>query len=195
MQIVFKNDTPELSQSRLESIEAEMDSLGIRDIYDAMLANGESPVMAQMLATQRAPATRGTDSEFLRRERDRMTSMPDKTRDGIVDVAKRAGIDTTGKVYNGQLGKYNDPSAWVSNTHDVRQVAMKKGLGVKGAVNVDLPDRPVKKTKIAPDILNRLERENRSADPSLDEKCRKSKTARSELRQRLADKHARKRRS
>lgn len=44
--------------------------------------------------------------------------------------AKKAGVNTAGKKYIAQLAKYpGDPTAWVSDTHDVRSVCRQRGLG------------------------------------------------------------------
>lgn len=178
-----------MTPQRLESIELEMDSAGVREIYDAMVSEGTSPSMAAMLAMQQPPGSRNTDSDFARKENGRMKAMDESQLDSVVKIAKRAGISTQGKTYNGQLGKYDDPGAWVSGTGDVRATAIKKGLTVKGSVNVDAYTGPKKKVRIAPDILDGLERRARSKDAKLEAKCRKSDNARMELRERLTDKH------
>lgn len=186
-----KQPSPAISAQRLASIEAEMDGMGVRAWYDEMVASGESPTMAAMFATQRGPAVQGTDSEFMRREHDRMSSMEERQRDAIVEVARRAGINTHGKCYNGQLGKYNDPHAWVSTTSDVRKVAEEKGFTVKGAVNVKGPEpMPPEKVSLASDVLDGLEAKARIADPSLNERCTKKPAARRALREQLTAKHA-----
>lgn len=147
-----------MTPQRLESIQLEMDAAGVRDIYDAMVKEGQSPNMAAMLAMQKPPGSRNTDSDFSRKETKRMKSMDESQLDAVVKIAKRAGINTHGKTYNGQLGKYNDPGAWVSGTGDVRQTAIRKGMSIKGAVNVDAYAGPKKKVRMAPDILDGLEK-------------------------------------
>ena len=180
-----------MKNDRVASIEAEMDAAGVRDIYDAMvLGEGQSPNMAAMLALQQPPGSWNTDSDFNRKENNRMAGMADDEIDKVVRIAKRAGISTHGKTYNGQLGKYDDPGAWVSGTGDVKDTAIRKGLTVKGAVNVDAYAGPKKKVRIAPDILDGLEQRARSKNAKLDEKCRKSDNARTELRERLTNKHS-----
>ena len=184
----------ELSQQRRDSIQAECESAGVLGTYFEMVRRGESPVMAQMLAMRQCPALKGTDSEFNRRQNDKMSDMSDDFKRKIRHIAETAGISTAGKTYEGQLGKYNDPDAWVSGTSDVVAVAKKKGLSVTGAVNVHCPDRdpePVRKPHIAPDILNRLEKKAIAANPALKEKVTKNPSARNELRASLVEKHAR----
>lgn len=166
---------------------------GCYEQYADMVIGGESPQMAAMLASRKCAASKGTDSEFFRREHDRMASMSDQTRSEIVAIAQKAGINTHGKCYNGQLGRYNDPAAWVSTTSDVREVAKQKGYSVRGLVNVDGPERDIRRRekKIAPDIKARIMNEYRAADPKLDEKCRKSVKAVKELESRVVETHAR----
>ena len=179
-----------ISPTRLASIEAEMDQAGIRDIYDALVEQGEHPNMAAMLATQSAPGTWNTDTDFARRENERMSGMQEENRDTIVKIAQKHGINTHGKTYNGQLGRYSDPMAWVADTHDVKQAAMKKGLDIDGMVKVNGYKGPKKKVRIAEDILDRLEYQARALDPELNTKCKKNTKARKELRETLTNKHS-----
>lgn len=170
-----------------------MDRLGVRQIYDRMVERGQHPNMAAMLAAQQPPASKNTDSDFQRRECSRMRSMDEEQREHIAQIARRAGINTAGKTYNGQLGKYSDPLAWVSDTNDVKQAAVQKNLRVEGMVNVDAyRDRKPKKKRIAKDILDSLERRARLRDSSLNERCKKSATARKDLREALTEKHTKK---
>jgi len=178
-----------MTPQRLESIESEMDAAGVREIYDSMIKEGQSPSMAAMLAMQKPPGSHNTDSDFARKENGRMKAMDESQLDAVVKIAKRAGINTHGKTYNGQLGKYDDPGAWVSGTGDVRTTAIRKGLKVKGSVNVDAYTGPKKKVRIAPDILDGLERRARSKDAKLEAKCKRSDNERMELRERLTNKH------
>lgn len=177
-------------RSRVESIEAEMDSLGIRDIYDKMISDGQSPNMAAMLASQSPPGVRNTDSCFSKRENERMSAMSDEHLESVVKIAKRAGINTHGKTYNGQLGKYDDPSAWVSSTNDVKHSAIKNGLDIDGMVKVNGYKGPKKKIRLAKDIVDDLEFNARSKNPKLDESCKKSDNARMKLRENLINKHS-----
>jgi len=166
-----------------------MDSLGVREIYDQMVSEGQHPNMAAMLAARKSPGTWNTDNDFCRREQDRMKNMGDEHLETINKMARAAGINTTGKTYNGGLGRYTDPDAWVSSTSDVRRVAIKKEMNIGGMVNVNGYRGPKKKTRIAKDILDKMELNARKRDPSLDQKCKKSKKARMELRESITEKH------
>lgn len=179
-----------MSPSRLASIESEMEAAGLRDIYDMLIASGESPNMAAMLASQQAPGVWNTDSNFSKRENERMRSMDSDHVEDIVKIARRAGINTQGKTYNGALGKYDDPGAWVSGKDDVRETAIRKGMDIDGMVKVNGYRGPKKKTRLAEDIVDDLERNARRNNRKLDESCNKSDNARKKLRDKLVNKHS-----
>lgn len=179
-----------MSPDRIEIIEAEMDSTGLRPVYDQLVKNGNSPSMAAMLASQQAPGVWNTEATFTKRENERMGSMDEGHVDDIVKIARKAGINTQGKTYNGQLGTYSDPGAWVSGKDDVRATAIRKEMTIDGMVKVDGYRGPKKKKRLAKDIVDRLEVDARKRDRKLDEKCSKSDNARSDLRRKIIDKHA-----
>lgn len=177
---------------RIASIEAEMDAEGIRDIYDHLIEKGQSPNMAAMLASMKAPGSWNTGKDFSKRENDRMRALDDGQREDIASLAKKSGISTHGKTYNGQLGGYTDPMAWVSDTSDVKKAAIAKEMDIDGMVKVNAYRGPRKKTRLAKDIVDRLEGDARRKDSKLDESCKKSDNARRELRDRLIIKHSKK---
>tara|TARA_R110000851_G_scaffold64335_2_gene146629 strand:- start:642 stop:1199 length:558 start_codon:yes stop_codon:yes gene_type:complete len=179
-----------MTPQRIASIEAEMDLVGLRDVYDWLIDEGNSPNMAAMLASQKPPGSWNTDADFNRRENSRMSSMRDDNLEAINKIAKRSGIATQGKTYNGQLGKYDDPAAWVSGTGDVRTAAIEKQLDIDGMVKVHGYRGRKKKTRLAKDIVDSLEYRARAKDAKLDEKCRKSDNARKALRGKLVEKHS-----
>jgi hypothetical protein len=181
-----------MNSQRLASIESEMDSAGLRDVYDWLIDEGNTPNMAAMLASQKPPGSWNTDADFNRRENGRMTAMDDENLDAITKIARRSGINTQGKTYNGQLGKYDDAAAWVSGTGDVRSSAIAKQLDIDGMVKVHGYRGKKKKTRLAKDIVDALEQRARVTDAKLDEKCRKSDNARRDLRNKLIDKHSQK---
>jgi len=178
-----------MSPDRIAIIEAEMDSTGLREVYDRLIASGNSPNMAAMLASQQAPGVWNTEANFTKRENERMSSMGSDRVEDIVKIARRAGINTQGKTYNGSLGKYDDPSAWVSGKDDVRAAAIAKGMNIDGMVKVDGYRGPKKKKRLADDIVDDLERNARSKNAKLDESCKKSDNARKDLRKQIIDKH------
>jgi len=181
-----------MSPDKIAIIEAEMDATGLRGVYDSLVAIGNSPNMAAMLASQQAPGVWNTEANFTKRENERMSSMGSDRVEDIVRIARRAGINTQGKTYNGSLGKYDDPAAWVSGKDDVRAAAIEKGMNIDGMVKVDGYRGPKKKVRLADDIVDNLERNARSKDSKLDETCKKSDNARKQLREKLINKHSKK---
>ncbi len=162
-----------------------------------MVLNGESPRMALMLAMQQPPGTKGTDSVFNAAENRRVGQQySDEYMSKITAIAKRAGVDTTGKTYNGQLGKYHDPHAWVSGLGDVRAAAKAKGYRIEGAVNVDHLDENAP-PKPAPKLSERLIREQTenvvAQNPGIAAKVAQSPRAAKTLREQIIDRHGSKR--
>ena len=178
-----------MSPDRVAIVEAEMDSIGLRGVYDALIKEGNSPSMAAMLASQKAPGAWNTEASFNKRENERMSSLGGDHVEDIVKIARKAGINTQGKTYNGQLGTYSDPGAWVSGKDDVRATAIHKGMSIDGMVKVDGYRGPKKKKRLADDIVDGLESVSRKRDPKLDEKCSKSDNARKDLRKSIIEKH------
>ena len=182
-----------MTPERIASIEAEMDAAGLRQVYDYLIELGNSPNMAAMLASQKAPGTWTTDADFSKRENERMRSQSESHTEEINKIARDAGINTAGKTYNGQLGKYNDPLAWVSSKDDVKTAAVKKGMDIDGMVKVNAYRPNTKKgPRLAKDIVDRLEKIERKKDRKLDLSCSKSDNARKELRNKIVDRHGRK---
>jgi hypothetical protein len=183
-------ETHGLSRQQLASIEAEAKQLGCLKQYRAMLKRGESPRMAIMLLACKVPCIKGTDTKFQKLERERVNhDYTDKDMAKIHQLAQAAGVSTAGKTYNGKLGRYTDPRAWVSDIGDVRAAAKEKGLSLRGQVNVENEAKPIAKKKLNDRIVRDTERAYLTASPSLAEKCRKKPAARRELRERIIEKH------
>ena len=181
-----------MSVETTERIEREMDSAGIRHIYDKLIKSGQSPNMSAMLASMKPPGSWNTGKDFSKRENDRMKSLSDDQREDIVRLARQAGISTHGKTYNGQLGGYKDPLAWVSGTSDVKNAAIAKEMDIDGMVKVNAYRGRRKKVRLAEDIVDRLESSERSKSRELDESCKKSDNVRTQLREKLVHKHSKK---
>lgn len=182
--------TLHLNATQLDSIEREAKEAGVLSIYRGLLRKGQTPRMALMFAMQAFPAVNGTDAKFNRLERERMSEMGDKSVDDIVQIARKSGINTTGKTYNGQLGTYTDPHAWVSGTSDVRATAKAKGLSLRGQVNVENEPKRRKPKKLSNRLIREAEGRYVSEDPALAERVRKSPKARRELREQIVEKHS-----
>lgn len=186
-----------ISATQRESMFHEALDHDVADRFLEMVISGESPRMALMLALRSPPGTKGTDSVFNASERNRVDkSYTDDYMEKITAIARKAGINTAGKTYNGQLGKYHDPMAWVSGLGDVRRTAEAKGFRVEGAVNVDHIDEDAP-PKPPPKLSERLIREQTerltSQNPGLAAKVRTSPKAAMSLREQIIDRHGSKR--
>jgi hypothetical protein len=149
---------------------------------------------AKMCALRDPPGTKGTDKAFLqgRHSGAQFDGMKKSDAEYILAQARKAGINPTGKTYQSGLGKYNDPLAWVTGVGDVKRACEAKAMECHGAVEYvpPAPIAPPKRVKLAKDIVDRIERDEREADPGLDERVRKNPKKRRELREKITDKHA-----
>ncbi len=159
--------------------------------YDALVKRGVSPRLADMLASQQPPGTKGTDRAFMQGYlHDRWSGTPHFIAQKQEKLAKAAGIHTQGKVYKGGLADWRgpgDPMAWVSSIDDVKRVCEIKNLHCRGAVTHkahDVPPPP--DIPLAADIVERTLHENLAADPD-----KKPKTPKKlqEMREAIIDKH------
>jgi len=126
-------------------------------VYRECIERGESPQLALMFASRSGPVMGGSDRTFNEGQRRAMGEDHSVCRDRVVKIAERAGISTHGKYYMGQLGRYDDPMAWVSSVDDVKEVARKKNLHVDGLVKHkarEVPPPPP--VVLAEDIKQRL---------------------------------------
>lgn len=184
-------------QTRREMLEAEVDAAGpqAKAIYVQALNTGAGIEFAAMCALRQAPGAKNTDRAFQEGARRQMENMDPENARHVLASARKAGINPSGKYYKGSLGRYTDPAAWVSTADDVVASAKAKKLDVSGVVNVkagpsELP--PPKRVALAEDVARRLEGRILAAEPATAEKCRKSASARRELRDRVIAKHGRK---
>jgi hypothetical protein len=142
-------------------------------IYETAIKNGATPQFAEMVATQTPPGTRGTDRAFMEGRMDGswMNSMPRPLADRMVRQARAAGINTSGKFYMGGLADkrgHLDPEAWVDSVSDVKRVAQKRDLEVRGIVDYTPPEKsPAKRVDIAPDILRENVRKELKKNPGM----------------------------
>lgn len=111
-----------------------------------MIAAGESPKMAEMLAARMPPGTKGTNRTFLQGSHNPCPGLDDRETSLYVAMAKKAGIDVAGKIYKGSMAKVGlgplDPRAWVSGTEDVLATCKARGEWCRGAVNYTPPQKP-----------------------------------------------------
>jgi len=173
----------------------ECSAAGVLDEYEALIAAGNPPGFAAMLALQSPPGSRNTDRAFSQGQHHKMERMNPTVRKALLFKAKQAGINTDGKYYCGGLGRYENPAAWVTSAQDVVDSAKLQGLSVEGVIShrgVQKDVKPPPSVALAPDLVNQMAGKEMQADPALAEKCRKSKKARGELRERVVAKYGRK---
>lgn len=113
--------------------------------------------LAEMFAFQQPPMSK-SDREMLQGHVNgsQFEKVP-YVGDFYKEVARRAGVSTTGKVYLSQLANFpGDPRAWVSDRHDVQKVCEERDWSCDGMVSrkrvKDLTP-PVEKD-ISDDIVN-----------------------------------------
>lgn len=129
-------------------------------LYEKLLSEGYSHKWAEMCALQQPPGVSGTDRAYMqgRYNNQQLDSMPPDHARNIVTLAKRAGINPSGKYYASSLADHRgpaDPAAWVDSTSDVRRVAIERNLTVSGAVNIKGHQAPRPKSKPLSERLTR----------------------------------------
>lgn len=130
--------------------------------YEKCRAEGTSHTLAEMFAFQTPPGGGFTDSVFLEGEcNGNQFEGMEHIGDFYAKMARKAGVNTKGKVYKSGLAKFpGDPEAWVSDKHDVQKLLERRGWGAEGAVNVkmDQSAKPLEDVAVADDIFeNRVE--------------------------------------
>ena len=161
----------------------------VKKRLDAMLAQGMAPKLAEMLAYQAPPGSRGTDRAFLEGGMERkLAEMHPNSRAHLLHRAKEAGIDMAGKVYMSGLADERgpgDPLAWVADSHDVQKVAQARGLEVEGAVRhkPTMIDKPAKQVRLNEKIVKEIASHRLKNNPS--EASRDPR----ELREEIVEKH------
>lgn len=151
-------------------------------------------LMGEMLSSRSAPMMKNSDRAFMEGTGG---STPTHGLDEIglqrtLDRARKAGINTTGKVYVAQLGTAENPLAWVSGIDDVKKSCEIQGhgcdaLGIKPVTPDPGPDTP-----LADHIIEELAVEKLQDDPDLKAKCRENPAKLMELREAIIDKHGNK---
>lgn len=137
-----------------------------------MISDGQTERFATMAALQQPPGTRGTDRAFQQGRLDGnwMDEMPVHMARRIAREAKASGISITGKQYMSGLADkrgHCDPEAWVSDLSDVKRVAKKRNLQVRGIVNVDAIETPPVTVDLNPKIAKDLAKKEMAKNPSL----------------------------
>lgn len=108
-------------------------------MYAKLRSEGLSHKWCEMCVFRQPPGVRGTDRSYMhgRYNNQQLDAMPPDHARNIVTLARRAGINPSGKYYASSLADHRgpaDPAAWVDSTADVKRVAMERNLTVTGAV-------------------------------------------------------------
>lgn len=139
--------------------------------YRECLRNGCSPALAEMFALA-SPPNSSSEREFLMaRENGRQFEKEPKVGDLYRKIAKQAGVDVTGKVYEPQLADYpGDPRAWFSGRSEIKQRCEEEGHGCDGIVGVQPRRREHKGVDVADDIVENAVATQIEKNPALREK-------------------------
>lgn len=127
-----------------------------QEIYDEAIANGASPLFADLLASRQPPGTKGTDRAFLQ---DRMcgqqiAKLPPIIRKRFEDEAKKAGFKQINKPYVSALARFTgDTYAYVDDVADLKRKCLERGISGTGIIDVQSPTKAPKYTPLAEDIV------------------------------------------
>ena len=155
----------------------------VQDHYLAMIADGQTPMFAEMAALQSPPGTKASERAFLegRQNGEWLNRLPPAQAKRMLAAARSAGVNPAGKYYFGGIadkrGIY-DPKAWISDASDVKRVAEERGLDVEGAVTHKASGRTFGKNRdvpLAKDIVERETAKELLKDPSLSKKAARQK--------------------
>lgn len=125
----------------------------VQSFYEQLRRSGESHLLADMFA-HRQPPMSNSDREFLEGYANgNQFEGQDYQGNWYKKQAKRAGVDTTGKVYLSSLARYpGDPQAWVSGRGDVKdRIEKREGWSVTGSVNAQGPPRDTENAQVGVD--------------------------------------------
>jgi hypothetical protein len=147
-------------------------SKDVQSHYLKMIAAGQAPRFAEMCALQQAPRTAGTDRTFMEGKYGNcgFDDMPPHQATRIIREAKAAGVDIKGKFYMSGLADkrgHCDPEAWVDSTADIKRVAKKRNLSVKGIVNIEGHEEAPKQNDLNPRIAKELAKKEIAKNPKL----------------------------
>ena len=140
--------------------------------YLEVLAMGYGERWALMVSLQQAPRTAGTDRTFMEGKYGNcgFDDMPPHQATRIIREAKAAGVDIKGKFYMSGLADkrgHCDPEAWVDSTADIKRVAKKRNLSVKGIVNIEAHEEAPVRHDLNPKIAKELAKKEIAKNPKL----------------------------
>lgn len=140
--------------------------------YVKLRSQGMSHKWCEMCALQQPPGVKGTDRAWMqdRLNNQQFDRMPKDHAQSIVTLAKRAGINPSGKFYSSGLADHRgpaDPMAWVDSTADVKRVAEIRNLTVSGAVEHQGIPVPPKRTPLSERLTKEMMRVERKRHPTM----------------------------
>lgn len=161
------------------------------ELFERMLASGETPEFAAMCACQQPPGAKNTDRAFCEGQRERADRMPEVNRKLVEKKLRAKGFEPGNKFHVSGLGPVDDPNAWVSSADDVLSIAKARNLELSGAINRKMveKDHKPKDVPLASDLIAKIGTQYINQDPALKERCRKSAKARQELKERIIATH------
>lgn len=159
------------------------------EMYVRLKSEGYGHRWAEMCALQQPPGLKGTDRSYMqgRLNNEQLDKMPPDHARNIIELARRAGINPSGKYYAAGLADRRgpaDPAAWVDSVSDVKRVAMTRNLSVSGAVEHKAVEMPPPAPK---PLSERLTKEMMQV-----ERQRNPKMKSGELREMVVSKYGRK---
>lgn len=120
--------------------------------YRKMIRDGQSSRFAEMCALQCPPGVRGTDRAVMqgRYNMEWLSDLSPANRKRVLEEAKKAGINTSGKYYQSGLADHRgpaDPAAWIDSAADIKKVAQQRNLHVSGIVEHTAHEVPPPESK------------------------------------------------
>ena len=157
------------------------------DHYLKMIRQGQSEMFAEMCALQAPPGVRGTDRAVMqgRYNGEWMSELSPANRKRILNAAKQAGINTSGKYYQSGLADKRgpaDPAAWIDSASDIKRVAQQRNLNVTGIVeHTAEPMPPPPSVPLSERLMQKALKRYKKTHPGRKE---------GELREMIVEKHA-----
>jgi len=162
------------------------------EIYNECMRNDQDIEWAAMCALQQPPGTARTDRAYQQTAFADFAGWPPGLRKAALQVAKEAGINTNGKVYEGTLGRYDDPAAWVGSIDDISASCKAKGMDIDGVVKIRGNQRPKgeqKKIALSEEIIKEKVGDELKK-PEVRSRVKAGKLKIGELREAVVDRHS-----
>ena len=142
------------------------------EMYAQLRSEGLSHKWCEMVVFRQPPGVKGGDRAFMegRYNNQQLDKMPKDHAQNIVTLAKRAGINVSGKYYCSGLADsrgIQDPEAWVDGAGDVLRVAQKRNLTVEGSVTHKGIQEAPRKKALSERITKELMRSEKARHPNM----------------------------